>query len=566
MNDWPLDDMLDAWEEAIADQPELCPEEFLSSRPESPSEANRKRFLADAAAIQRMDQQMRQVVESSPNVKPNRIELARYGVRVAAERLQSLARAARCRIDLPARFDQWHPNAASRVEVGSEIVPGYRLVQLLGRGGFGEVWKATGPGGIEVALKLIHCDAKTRKIERRSLDVIKGVRHPHLLSIFGVWESADALIIATELADETLADRLDQIQREGGDGIPGGELHEYMREAAEGIDALNHANRRGHRRIQHRDVKPQNLLLSGGSVKVGDFGLARAMAGELTGHTGSMTLPYAAPECLDGKTSTASDQYSLAVTYCQLRGGRLPFDGSAAEIMNGHLSKPPDLTMIPTGERLAVERALSKLPSERWPSCCDFIAALIAPTAAGICSDSPEVFVQHEVPNGSDKNALLKPRPHKTIRIQSKIIFIATVGVLSLLSVVAYWPTKPKPELDTAFSVRIDLVQPDDASGSPSVQITNQSPDTHLDLLRVDVRGGNGMSISRRVDTHIPQNSSVLIGAENLDGHHLEPSDQLEFHFGNRESVEYEIPADSLLDNALKRAKSVVWQAKGWFQ
>jgi WD40 repeat protein len=89
-----------------------------------------------------------------------------------------------------------------------------------------------------------------------------------------------------------------------------------------------------------------------------------------------MTALYAAPEFFQGKTSQHSDQYSLAVTYCQLRGGRLPFSGDPAQVMAGHLHGQPDLTMLPESERPAVARALAKDPGQRWPSCTAFVQAL----------------------------------------------------------------------------------------------------------------------------------------------------------------------------------------------
>jgi hypothetical protein len=135
--------------------------------------------------------------------------------------------------------------------------------------------------------------------------------------------------------------------------------------------------------VQHRDVKPANLLLLGGSVKVGDFGLARLLEGSSASASGAMTPAYAAPECFEGRTSRWSDQYSLAVTYCHLRGGRLPFGGAPAEVMAGHLTRPPDLTMLPAAERAAVARALSKPPDQRWPSCVAFAEALAAAQDTG---------------------------------------------------------------------------------------------------------------------------------------------------------------------------------------
>src|SRR5205807_3850059 len=135
------------------------------------------------------------------------------------------------------------------------------------------------------------------------------------------------LILALELGEGTLMDRLKEVQAAGLPGIPPAELLDHMRDAARGLDYLNG------RGIQHRDVKPHNFLLVGGGVKVADFGLAKLLEHTLTSNTGSLTPAYAAPEFFKGQTSTLSDQYSLAVSYCELRGGRLPFNGNAMQLM-----------------------------------------------------------------------------------------------------------------------------------------------------------------------------------------------------------------------------------------
>ncbi len=265
---------------------------------------------------------------------------------------------------------------------GGRPIPDYELVCLLGRGGFGEVWKAVGPGGFAVALKFIRLDGQGGRVELRSLELMKGIRHAHLLPMFGAWQRGAHLVIAMELAERTLLDRLRQAQGEGLPGVPPPELLESMHEAAKGIDFLNEPRHLvdGGRPvgIQHKDIKPQNLLLVGGCVKVADFGLAKLLENTSTAASGGMTVSYAAPEFFSGRATRWSDQYALAVTYCQLRSGRLPFEGPPAQVMAGHVTRPPDLAMLPEAERPAVARALAKRPEDRWPSCRAFVEALAA--------------------------------------------------------------------------------------------------------------------------------------------------------------------------------------------
>jgi serine/threonine-protein kinase len=270
------------------------------------------------------------------------------------------------------------PAATNRDEVedldvplypGMKPLPDYELVSLLGRGGYGEVWKAHGPGGFDVALKFIRF-GNAVPVEERALDLMRSIKHPHLLPIFGAWRKDKFLIIAMELGAGTLMQRLQECKNLGQEGIPFSELREYLAEAARAIDYLNE------RGIQHRDVKPQNLLMVGGGVKVADFGLAKFLEQSMASNSGALTPAYAAPEFFNGQISQQSDQYSLAITYCQLRGGRLPFTGNPAQLMAGHLMQSPDLTMLPSVERPVLSRALAKKPEERWPTCRAFAEEL----------------------------------------------------------------------------------------------------------------------------------------------------------------------------------------------
>jgi serine/threonine-protein kinase len=236
-----------------------------------------------------------------------------------------------------------------------------------------------------VALKFVKLGEEVALKEGRSLDVLRAVRHPNIVATFGAWEVHGYLIIAMTLATGTLLDRCKEAQRDGHPGIPVRELLDYLEEAAKGLDYLNNPLHSVTRRdgshaegvaVCHGDVKPHNLLLIGNGVQVADFGLAQILDASIASGTQAFTPAYAAPEFFDSRTTPQSDQYSLAVTYCHLRGGKLPFQGSFAHIMAGHLRNPPDLSMVPENERAVLARALAKDPSQRWKTCGEFVREL----------------------------------------------------------------------------------------------------------------------------------------------------------------------------------------------
>ncbi|MCI0702237.1 MAG: serine/threonine protein kinase [Planctomycetia bacterium] len=250
--------------------------------------------------------------------------------------------------------------------------PDYQLVRKLGAGAFGEVWHARGPGGRDVALKFIRLDSRAHAAtELRSLEVMRKIRHPNLVSLFGAWYEDGCLILAMELCDCTLADRLAEALARKLPGIPIDELLGYMRDAANGLDALVAQD------VLHRDVKPANLLLLGPACVVGDFGLAKVLE-HTASNTGAGTLGYIAPECYKGKLTEQSDQYSLAATYYHLRTGEHLYKGNQAEIMYAQLMSEPDLSRLPPAERTVLARALSKEPVKRWPNCKAFVNELAA--------------------------------------------------------------------------------------------------------------------------------------------------------------------------------------------
>ncbi len=266
---------------------------------------------------------------------------------------------------------------------GSQPVPGYRLVARIGSGGAGDVWQAEAPGGLRVALKIVPLSNGLGRREMANLRILRALRHPNLLAYFGAWQTESRLIIGMELADRSLWDRFVEARTAGLAGLPRSELLAILGDVAQVVDFLNEPRHELEGRagvaIHHRDIKPQNIMLIGQGVKVADFGLScldeplgpgRSQCG--------LTFAYAAPETFRGRVSPAADQYSLAITYAQLRAGRLPFVGPPAAVMMGHLFGEPHLSTLPEPERSAIARALAKDPAERWPDCRALMAALAA--------------------------------------------------------------------------------------------------------------------------------------------------------------------------------------------
>lgn len=312
---------------------------------------------------------------------------------------------------------------------GDEPIPGYRLQAFLGRGQFGEVWRASSPGGAQVALKFLNLDERQGRKEFGAIQRIKTIRHPHLATVTALWlldeqgrvlgeaaansytterparatlipsgtdilapdEEPHQLVVATLLCDKNLMDRLAECQAEGLPGIPTDELLRYMEEAAKGIDFLNsqqHDMGDGPVAVQHCDIKPANIMLTGGSVMICDFGVAAFLNNPRLAATGTSMAgspAYMSPECTQCKPSAASDQYSLAITYFELRTGELPFRGTSwMEVIDAHRSGDLDLSRLSPDEQTVIRKATAVDPAQRYPSTLAMVHALqqaVAPVA-----------------------------------------------------------------------------------------------------------------------------------------------------------------------------------------
>jgi hypothetical protein len=182
----------------------------------------------------------------------------------------------------------------------------------------------------------------------------------------------DQLVIVTELADCSLEDVVKRNRDRGSCGIPRDALLSYLHDAADALDYLHERYQ-----LQHLDIKPGNLLLVGGHVKVADFGLLKDLREVECSIVGGLTPVYAPPEVFDGRPSMHSDQYSLAVMYQELLTGTRPFGGrTIAQLATQHVHSAPNLDPLPPSDRPLVAKALEKDPERRFSNCKEFVEAL----------------------------------------------------------------------------------------------------------------------------------------------------------------------------------------------
>ena len=278
--------------------------------------------------------------------------------------------------DLPARLE-------------SALGARYRIQRELGRGGMSTVYLAEDTKhGRPVAVKVLTPElAQSIGSERflREIEVAAKLSHPNILPLFDSGD-ADGLLyyVMPYVEGPSLRDRI------------GHERHLALDEAVGIVGgvaaALSYAHGQG---LVHRDIKPENILLVGGQAVVADFGIARAIdvAGtdRLTATGLAVGTPaYMSPEQADarGTLDARADVYSLGCVAYEMLAGEPPFSGSSPlAVMARHAVDPvPSLrtlrSTIPPGVERAIERALAKVPADRYETAEEFADALAGASTA----------------------------------------------------------------------------------------------------------------------------------------------------------------------------------------
>jgi len=271
--------------------------------------------------------------------------------------------------------------------VGRTLKGKYKILEEIGRGGMGIVYKAEDTQlRRTVALKFLSPDSSAGPSSGRRFtqeaQTASALNHPNICTIYEVGEAEGYPYIAMEYVEGLTLDRM----------IPAGGLtpDEVLRLGSQIVEALEHAHEQG---IIHRDLKTANVVISpAGRVKILDFGLAKRMIGEDLGKAtlsqvsltkeGAIagTLPYLAPETLQGHPADArSDIWALGAVLYEMAAGKRPFEGRTGfELTSAILRDAPAPlpAQTPAGLHAAITKCLEKDLAKRFQTATEVRAAL----------------------------------------------------------------------------------------------------------------------------------------------------------------------------------------------
>ncbi|HTG53866.1 MAG TPA: protein kinase, partial [Gemmatimonadaceae bacterium] len=272
-------------------------------------------------------------------------------------------------------------STASR-ERGAMIAGRYLIQRELGKGGMATVFLAHDlKFDRDIALKFIHAelaDAFGTERFQSEIAVLAKLQHPHILPLYDSGEVEGALFyVMPFVGGESLRDKM---QREA--QLP---VAEALRLAREIAGALAYAHAQG---VIHRDIKPENILLSNGHALVADFGIARAVSraagrrntedGFAVGTPAYMSPEQASGDPIDGR----SDEYALACVIYEMLAGAPPFIGASGRsvIAQRFTEEPPSIKKarpsVPTEVDAALQKALQRVPADRFATVSDFARAI----------------------------------------------------------------------------------------------------------------------------------------------------------------------------------------------
>ncbi|RDU24319.1 Stk1 family PASTA domain-containing Ser/Thr kinase [Anaerosacchariphilus polymeriproducens] len=295
----------------------------------------------------------------------------------------------------------------------------YEIIERVGSGGMSEVYKAKDHKlnrfvAIKVLKREFSEDINFVQKFKREAQSAAGLMHPNIVNVYDVGQEGNTHYIVMELVDGITLKKY--IENKG--KLSPKEVVSIGIQAALGIDAAHKNN------IIHRDIKPQNIIISKeGKVKITDFGIARAASSETVSSNAMGSVHYISPEqARGGYSDVKSDIYSLGITLYEMVTGRVPFDGDttvsiAIQHLQDELVEPskyvPD---VPISLEQIILKCTQKSPERRYHSAEELITdlkkSLITPN---------EQFVQVIPGINRDQTIMFKPDEIKKIKSETDI-------------------------------------------------------------------------------------------------------------------------------------------------
>ncbi|HSU95058.1 MAG TPA: protein kinase, partial [Gemmatimonadaceae bacterium] len=283
-------------------------------------------------------------------------------------------------------------------QINASLIGRYVIERELGAGGMATVYLADDvKHRRKVAIKVLRDDLSASVGAarfQREIEIAAQLQHPSILPLLDSGE-ADGLLyfVMPFVQGQSLRHRLNR-ERE----LP---ISDAVRLLIEIVDGLAHAHEHG---VVHRDIKPDNVMLSGRHALITDFGVARAVSEATNADTlTTMGVALGTPSYMSPEQATAdpaidhrADIYALGIVAYELLSGRLPFSGTPQQVLAAHVTEAPDPVQkhrpgISPALSSAVMRCLAKLPADRWQTAGELLAALeplatpsggLAPTSA----------------------------------------------------------------------------------------------------------------------------------------------------------------------------------------
>ena len=292
--------------------------------------------------------------------------------------------------------------------VPHEVLGGkFELLESLGRGSFGDVWKARRvDSDAVVALKIPRDQELGEEILRREPDLMQAFDHPNVVRVYGCHTLGSYFVIEMEyVAGRNLADMLDGVNRDN--PLSYRRILSWIEQILSGLQVIHAAA------VVHGDIKPLNVLINAeGNAKLVDFGTSRRLEDVWVWTRRQGTEAYWAPEvAFEEKRSLISDIYSVGVMLYEMVTGELPYK-SPFELAAGRVVKRPREVNgnVPPQLEAIVLRAMARDPQARYPACEAMLVdvhTLLEQLDAGAVAPPPDRTRPSRVPFRPDSSSPL---------------------------------------------------------------------------------------------------------------------------------------------------------------